>query len=132
MYQSCKYCGRVHQAGAVCAYKPKPKTRDDDTRSRKFRNTAAWRRKREEIQTRDHHMCIVCLHSGHITYDNTEVHHIEPLSERYDLRLADGNLITLCGKHHRQADSGEITRQALAVQVNSKVPPHPKDRGRVL
>lgn len=42
-----------------------------------------------------------------------EVHHIEPIKENFDLRLDDGNLISLCTYHHKRADRGEIPREEL-------------------
>ena len=42
-----------------------------------------------------------------------QVHHIEPLEERFDLRLDDGNLVTLCSMHHRMAEDGDIPRDYL-------------------
>ena len=41
------------------------------------------------------------------------MHHIEPLEERFDLRLDDGNLLTCCSRHHRMADDGDILRDYL-------------------
>lgn len=42
-----------------------------------------------------------------------QVHHIEPLEEREDLRLEEDNLITLCIQHHSMADNGKIPRALL-------------------
>ena len=41
------------------------------------------------------------------------VHHIEPLDERFDLRLEDENLITCCPWHHKMAEDGDIPRDYL-------------------
>ncbi len=41
------------------------------------------------------------------------VHHIVPLAEDFNRRLDDGNLITLCGFHHEQAERGVISRELL-------------------
>ena len=109
----------------TCKLKPAHKKHKDDTRARRFRNTAAWQRKRAEIQERDNYLCKVCLTRNTITYDSTEVHHIEPLEERYDLRLDDDNLITLCGEDHIKAEKGTINRQVLRALAKSEVPPLP-------
>ena len=68
------------------------------------------------------------------------VHHIEPLSERFDLRLDDDNLITLCPYHHEQAERDNIDRNILhkiamtppgtmgAVFMNASTPTAGKDK----
>lgn len=69
---------------------------------------------------RDHHICRVCADGQYGTYmagsyytDKLSVHHIEPLEERYDLRLEDDNLLTCCPWHHKMAEDGEIGREYL-------------------
>ena len=122
MFRSCPYCGRMHQDGIVCPRRPdkhrygKPRVTPID----RFRKTAAWQRKRSTILDRDFHMCRICNEGSYGTYagvayysKNLSVHHIEPLSERFDLRLEDDNLITCCSFHHKMAEDGEIPRQYL-------------------
>ena len=46
-------------------------------------------------------------------YNKLEVHHIEKLTENYDKRLDNDNLITLCVYHHKLADNGEIPKEEL-------------------
>ena len=64
-------------------------------------------------------MCQICIRNLYDTYtkiyDNKliEVHHIEPIVEAYELRLDEGNLISLCVYHHKMADRGEIPREVL-------------------
>lgn len=41
------------------------------------------------------------------------VHHIEPLEERFDLRLENDNLVTCCSRHHEMAEAGKIPREYL-------------------
>lgn len=56
-------------------------------------------------------------------YNNISVHHIEPLSQAWDKRMDDDNLITLCGYHHEEAEKGNISRRILkqiAKEQNSK------------
>ena len=65
------------------------------------------------VKERDHYLCRMCLAEGRITRDNLSVHHIVPLHEQFDLRLDDENLVTLCGKCHRLADAGAISREKL-------------------
>ena len=124
MKKSCRYCGRTHQSGQVCKLKPLPKPRRKaGTKEVRFRNTNAWKRKRSEILERDYHLCKHCASLGRVTYEKLEVHHIAPLSERYDLRLEEGNLIALCSGCHYKADGGEIPRSLLRKLGKSKVPP---------
>ena len=41
------------------------------------------------------------------------MHHIVPLEEDFERRLDDTNLLTLCERHHKAADRGEIDRDTL-------------------
>ncbi len=64
-------------------------------------------------------MCQVCVRDlydtrNHYTTRDLSVHHIYSLAERYDLRLEDTNLITLCRYHHELADDGRIPSDVLA------------------
>jgi len=125
MYKSCKYCGRIHQAAETCRQRPKGGRRLEGARERKFRDSYAWRKKRAEILERDHYLCKLCLVGRRINYDKISVHHIEPLSERFELRLRDSNLISLCPGHHQQADKGDPARRVLAGYANKDIPPLP-------
>lgn len=58
-------------------------------------------------------MCRVCLEQGRITTVKIEAHHIVPLVEDKDLAYDIDNGITLCVKHHKAADRGEIDRDRL-------------------
>ena len=58
-------------------------------------------------------MCRVCLEQGRITTGKIEAHHIVPLVEDKDLAYDIDNGITLCVKHHKAADRGEIDRGVL-------------------
>jgi 5-methylcytosine-specific restriction enzyme A len=111
MMYSCRYCGRMHPVGYDCPMKPHTK---QDTQANKFRATKAWHKKAAEIKERDHYLCQVCMQEGTLNYKSLEVHHIEPLRERFDLSLEDGNLITLCHKHHTDAERGKIKRKYLS------------------
>jgi predicted restriction endonuclease len=57
---------------------------------------------------------------GRIYNNSIEVHHIEPIVQDYELRLDEGNLISLCTYHHKMADRGEIPREILKSIVNEK------------
>jgi len=116
--------------GVICQKKPAKKwKRKTDSRAHDFRRTYAWQREAAEIQERDHYLCKICfIHGKRFTYEGLEVHHIEPLHERFDLRLDDANLITLCGAHHKEAEDGRIGRTLLAGIADQEVPPLPNGR----
>ncbi len=114
MRKSCKYCGGIHEENLICPMKPKHKYKNKaDKTAFKFRSSGLWKKKREEIKERDKYLCRYCLSKNILTYVYTEVHHITPIEEDYDLRLDNDNLITLCDTHHKQAELGEISRGEL-------------------
>ena len=117
MTTSCKYCGRTHPVGHVCSKKPVRPRYDQDWNEkhrgdpeRRFRSSHAWREKAEQIRKRDYHLCRVCLDGeyGCQVPGRLQVHHIVPLTQGWDSRLDDDNLITLCSMHHRDAEEGKI------------------------
>lgn len=118
MLKSCKYCGRIHPRGYICLKKPKA-AKHKNSKAAAFRNTSAWRKKRKQIFRRDFHLCRVCNEGSYDVFGvpgldlDLQVHHIEPLEERFDLRLDDGNLLTCCSRHHRLAEDGDIPRDYL-------------------
>ena len=118
MLKSCKYCGRIHPRGYICPKKPK-QAKHRNSKTSGFRKTHTWQTKREQIVRRDFHLCRVCNEGSYGVFgvpgldQELSVHHIEPLEERFDLRLDDGNLLTCCSRHHRMADDGDIPRDYL-------------------
>lgn len=119
MLRACKYCGRLHPDGFVCEKKP-ARIFHRGTKEAAFRSSRKWREKRDDVVQRDYSLCRVCkdgkygdsfMYYG--LHPKLEVHHIRPLAKRYDLRLEDENLITLCPYHHKLADSGEISVKYL-------------------
>lgn len=116
MKHTCSYCGRIVDNSHICPSKPKK----DNTKANKFRATKAWQKKSESIRERDHYLCQVDKQKGTYTYDNLEVHHIEPLCERHDLRLEDDNLITLSHKNHVLAERGKISREYLKSLISPR------------
>lgn len=74
-------------------------------------------------------MCRVCLAQGRITTGKVEAHHIVPLVENKELAYDIDNGITLCVKHHKAADRGEIDRGRLRELAAEPVSPQgPKDK----
>ena len=58
-------------------------------------------------------MCQVCIRELHGTkrkynYKGLQVHHAVAVNSSEELRLDNGNLITLCSMHHAMCDRGEI------------------------
>lgn len=127
MLRSCKYCGRIHNRKFDCGLKPK--RNKEITDEERFRNSYAWRKKRDKIKERDIYLCQVCITKlydiGEREYNakNLEVHHIDPISETYDKRLDDENLITTCERHHEMAERGDIPREFLKSLVQKRHTP---------
>ena len=127
MKKSCSYCGGIHDVKFVCPSKPSRTWKADErnelrTRIRKFRISAAWTRKRDEIQERDLRLCQVCIRELYgtldkYTYTGTSVHHIVPLAIDWEKRLENDNLIVLCGQHHADAERGYIPADELITIV---------------
>lgn len=115
----CKYCGKIHHSNLYCGRKPQYK-KDKDNKVNKFHSSYPWTRKAKEIRSRDI-VCKVCLDEKRVEPKELSVHHIIPLSkqEGWENRLANWNLITLCSRHHEEAEKGEISKERLF----SLVPP---------
>ena len=74
--------------------------------------------KRKEIKERDLYLCQACAANipptaKQFNYEDLEVHHIDKLTDDYEKRLDDNNLITLCSLHHKMADRGQIKASVL-------------------
>lgn len=64
-----------------------------------FYKSKAWQRKRENVLRRDEYMCRECRRYGRTTPAAT-VHHINPVEQHPEWRLASWNLISLCAACH--------------------------------
>ena len=120
MYRACPRCGKIHEIGKKC-YANSKNYYQNDPEVRKFRNSAAWKKKAEEIKARDRYLCVVCLkkHNAFVCKD-LSVHHIVPVNESEALRLENSNLITVCSVCHKECESGKISRaeqQAIADEI---------------
>ena len=105
---------KIDKVTALQRLKDNPGTRDVEVykeviekyfRSNKdyinFHNTRPWKNKRIVILKRDGYQCRECKRYGKVTEADT-VHHVLPIEDRYDLRLDNRNLISLCeGCHER-------------------------------
>ena len=126
MLKSCKYCGRIHDSKYDCGMKPVVHNRRTDYD--RFRNTAKWQQKREEIKQRDNYLCQVCIRNLHNTSrrynsEGISVHHAHKLNDAYDKRLDDDNLITLCEYHHKMADDGTIKLSEILDIIAEQISP---------
>lgn len=116
MLKSCKYCGRVHDSKYNCGKKPTKKT----TAITKFRSSGRWQKQRDIVLDLDHYMCAACRDEGKYNTEYLEAHHIIPLSEDWNLRLDEDNIITLCERHHEYADQGKIDRKHLKKLIEKR------------
>jgi len=124
MFKSCQYCGGIHETTYECPSKPKRKYKQNkysevNGEIKRFRGSTTWQNKREDIQQRDLHMCQVCIRllydwcTVQYNYENTSVHHIDKLSDAFDKRLNNYNLVTLCPCCHTAADQDKIPMNIL-------------------
>ena len=109
--KSCKHCGRIHAEGYICNKKPIKRKRIDD--AVRFRSSAEWQAKRQQIKVRDNYLCQICIRELYGTRrkyncEDLQVHHVVPISSDEELRLDNSNLITLCSMHHAMCDRGDI------------------------
>lgn len=91
-----------------------------DPEIRKFRNSAEWKKKSEEIRERDKFLCQICLKKNIFNYKDLSVHHIQPIAEQPSLRLENSNLITVCERCHQDCECGKIPRaeqQAIVDEI---------------
>lgn len=113
---TCSHCG-VTTRGHNCPYKPKAKPKES-TEVRRFRNSQAWAKKSAEIKQKAKHLCEVCIDNKYNTinqlnFKNLETHHIEPISDNFNRRLDNHNLVVLCQQHHKMAEKGDIPKDYL-------------------
>ncbi len=70
-----------------------------DIRSKTFYNSIVWKKLVSVAKQRDNGVCVLCLSNGVIS-KGTIVHHIVPIRDDWNKRLAITNCITLCYKCH--------------------------------
>jgi len=79
-----------------------------------FYHSSAWKRARKTTLQRDYGLCQECLKHNRITFAQL-VHHVIPVKERWDLRLEQDNLTSLCESCHNR-----IHNVKLVNSVNKK------------
>lgn len=116
----CSRCGRILPVGERCSCQPTYR-RDyqkfrRDKRTQEFRNSAEWREMRKKIIERDDGTDQYVLHTTGALRPGFSVHHIIPLSERWDLRLDEHNLITLSDDTHSSIEYKYKTKYKSDIQ----------------
>ena len=116
MLRACPYCQKIHDSKYICSMKPKKFKKN--TKIDKFRNSTAWRKKREEIRERDNNLCQACvrnLQETKIKYNSIDlsVHHAISIEDDYNKRLDEDNLLTLCTIHHKLAEKNKISYKTI-------------------
>lgn len=124
MLKACKYCGRIHDKKYVCSKTPVRKA-PEPTKIRRFRSTKAWTDKSIEIRERDNYICQICIRDRYnterrINYDGVSVHHAVPVSDAWERRLDDSNLLTLCTMHHEMAERGMIPKEEILAIIREQ------------
>lgn len=109
MFKSCSRCGKIHPRNYICTKGKVFKGGDE----RKLRKRADWKAKSIEIREKANNLCEVCRDNGRFIYENLEVHHIEKLTEHPELLLENENLICLCQRCHKKADTAELDADYL-------------------
>lgn len=87
---------------AVRRYAGKKDSDKNGFNSRKFYDSARWRRVRLVAMQRDHYQCQHCLHNDRMITIATEVHHIQELKDYPEKGLDLDNLVSLCWKCHEK------------------------------
>ena len=124
MLKACSYCGRIHDRKYMCPQKEvrirerQSQRSKDNKRVYDFHRSSKWTNKSIDIRQRDSYCCQICMRGEYqpdrqFETEDISVHHIVPVSEDWENRLEDNNLITLCNRHHEMAEKGEIERAEL-------------------
>jgi len=122
MLRSCRYCGKIHDSSYQCEKRPKREKKD--TEAVRLRSSYRWQRVRDRVRERDRNVCQLCMrrytsdkgtdHGGRrYEYEDLSVHHIVPIEENKEFAFDERYLITLCGRHHEEAEQGLIDRDFL-------------------
>lgn len=115
MLRACSYCGRVH-AGS-CTKRQETEARRarcrKESQAAELRNATAWKKVRRWANERDRGLCRLCFEDGKVETLHLETHHIVPLEEAPGLAFELDNLITLCRRHHEQAERGVVPMDRL-------------------
>ena len=122
MLRSCRFCGKIHDSRFDCGKRPRREKKD--TEAVRLRSSYRWQRIRDRVRERDRNVCQLCergfsadntdSRSGRrYEYEDLSVHHIIPIEENKEFAFDERYLITLCGRHHEEAEQGLIDRDFL-------------------
>ncbi|MCY8971464.1 HNH endonuclease [Bacillus atrophaeus] len=95
----------VEEGTYYCAdHKPRKRKRNGfQSPNKSFYRTEEWKDMRSYVYQRDKGVCQCC---GKFVFGrDAHVHHIEPISERPDLKLDEENLILYCPKCHAEEEN---------------------------
>ena len=76
-----------------------------DAKEQRFYKCNEWRMTREVVKNRDKGVCKRCEYKGRVGFADN-IHHIEELKDRWELRININNLICLCDKCHANVHGG--------------------------
>lgn len=74
----------------------------------RFYQSGVWQRKKREIWIRDNYECQECKKEGKVTlkeHTKLDIHHKKELKQYPELALDNGNLETVCVRHHNILDN---------------------------
>ncbi|MCC7314110.1 MAG: HNH endonuclease [Planctomycetes bacterium] len=101
---------------------PEPRMTEAYAQARQFRSSKQWQQARARHLSM-HPLCRDPLGQHGIPVIATEVHHIEPVAKRYDLRLTEGNLASLCETCHLMIEAksrnGQDVRSLFGSDMNA-------------
>jgi 5-methylcytosine-specific restriction endonuclease McrA len=109
------------EEAAACAEAARQPRETRAQRTKRFLSSRAWQTKRYEIIRRDKGRCQYC---GRTAADGVtiQVDHREPLSKRWDLRLADDNLVCCCNDCNFGKLAGPAAEIAAAAGIDEASP----------
>lgn len=99
-------------------YHPSGKSGDEKNalKEQGFYHWPTWRRLRLLALQRDHYLCQACMRRKKIT-PATEVHHIQPITNRPELALCLDNLESLCWDCHEQTKPRGALKMPLGIRI---------------
>lgn len=69
---------------------------------------------RDAVFTRDNHCCVFCSETK-----NLDAHHIVNRNQMHEGGYILSNGVTLCPRHHIDAESGEISVEEIRAAINT-------------
>lgn len=105
-------CGRIH-SGKICRKAKGGRIYNKSEVYNKIIKSYDWQMKSKEIKGLDNYCCLVCKDIGVVSKGGLEVHHIVKINDDINLAFDNGNLISLCPLHHRDADFENISKDYL-------------------